>query len=161
MRIKYTVTTYKCPHCHNDLKNESDNPLPFMLLIALTAGIALSWFISIAVMKRILGIDYIYKLGSPYSECPNCGKVVKTNEATWWANFNFDDKKQWSFKNKFMVCYVLSGFVPICLLLQFLWKSNFQADHVWAIVFLVIAIICIFIISFIIYKWEKYNTVKR
>ena len=81
MKYKYIIEKSCCPNCGYVFKAKITDGNPFhVYIILLTAGIALLWYIGIAIMKNILGAGEIAKLGSPYAICPKCEKKIKTNE---------------------------------------------------------------------------------
>lgn len=167
MAIRYTVTTSSCPHCGKVLKRESDFSVLWLLLMVCTCFMALSWVIARAIINSIFKYEYV-KMGSPYIECPGCGRKVNTGEAIEWGSLNKDYKRNWAFRNMMRVCYTLGGAALFCIIIPLFgaWTSSHESDRTIALVLLFVAIFALAIIGYLYYKRkksfeEKYITVSE
>lgn len=168
MAIRYTVTTSSCPHCGKVLKRESDFSVLWLLLMVCTCFMALFWVIARAIINSIFKYEYV-KMGSPYIECPGCGRKVNTGEAVEWGSLNKDYKRNWAFRNMMRVCYTLGGAALFCIIIPLFaacWTSSHESDRTIALVLLFVAIFALAIIGYLYYKRkksfeEKYITVSE
>lgn len=167
MAIRYTVTTSSCPHCGKVLKRESDFSVLWLLLMVCTCFMALFWVIARAIINSIFKYEYV-KMGSPYIECPGCGRKVNTGEAIEWGSLNKDYKRNWAFRNMMRVCYTLGGAALFCIIIPLFgaWTSSHESDRTIALVLLFVAIFALAIIGYLYYKRkksfeEKYITVSE
>lgn len=157
--MRYTVTTSSCPHCGKVLKRKSSFSILGLFLMFSTLFTAMFWVIGIIVLNDIFKYESV-KLGSPFIICPRCGNKVITGEATEWGLLSKEDKRNWAFRNKMRLCYVLSGTVLFCLIIPLFgaWQSTHQSDRTVAIIMLMVAILSICIIGFILHLRKKsYN----
>lgn len=156
MAIRYTVTTSSCPHCGKVLKRESDFSVLWLLLMVCTCFMALFWVIARAIINSIFKYEYV-KMGSPYIECPGCGRKVNTGEAIEWGSLNKDYKRNWAFRNMMRICYTLGGTALFCIIIPLFgaWTSSHESDRTIALVLLFVAIFALAIIGYIYYKRKK------
>lgn len=156
MAIKYTYYDYKCPHCGKTYKTTFWD-LYKVLIVPLTAGFALSWFLAIAIIRAVFGSSDMPNVGDASRICKNCGKRFMSYEHDEWQTLDKSSKKKWSYRLYLRVLYAIGGCIPILLLLQFLWTSKYESDHTIALVLLIFAILFICIIVCGYYAWKKYE----
>ncbi len=84
-KMKYTITTYSCPHCHKIIKREN-TAFAFLLIIVIY------WVIADAIMQILYKDYYPVKVGESTESCPHCNNPISTGKIEY-NRLNEDDKK--------------------------------------------------------------------
>ena len=163
MRIYYTITEGKCPHCGSTMYKKSTDPGWLILLSVLLLGLPLLWVAARAITRTILKIDFIAPIGDPVEVCSKCGKEVITNNECYWCKLDKKDKKIWSQRVKVRIGYVLLFLAFIFLAFQFIgiswWNSKHSSDRIIIMVFLILLFVCL--IGYVIDVLMVSNTLKK
>ncbi len=159
-RITYTVSC--CPHCGQEISNDSWKTFPWIMACIGTMFTIFFWLIGIAIINKIFDYEKI-SIGNPYYKCPHCKKEIRSIDTFEWEDLKDSFKKKWTFRYLIRICYGLSGlilFLVVIPLITGLWSSKLEADIITAKVFLIIMIISLVLIIFIYYRWKKYDNSK-
>lgn len=166
MKIRYTVTTYKCPVCGKTLKTENDGWFTILGLLLFPLWIFIfPFFISYEVLnKAIFKVDIM-----PVSKdtetscipkikiCPNCKTEVKMGEAIKFSynELNEDAKKEYDNRWWFRAAYFLGGLLILSIGFSFFLISSHPTDKIIGTVFLCLAPVFLLAVVGIVFRWKK------
>lgn len=148
-KMKYTITTYSCPHCHKIIKREN-TAFAFLLIIVIY------WVIAHAIMKLLYKDYYIVKVGESTESCPHCNNPISTGKIEY-NRLNEDDKKNYDFRWYYRFSVFLGGFIIQFILFQFLRIDGTTFSNELANIFLIISTILLGIIIGIWIYWRSLN----
>ena len=149
-KMKYTITTYSCPHCHKIIKREN-TAFAFLLIIVIY------WVIADAIMQILYKDYYPVKVGESTESCPHCNNPISTGKIEY-NRLNEDDKKNYDFRWYYRFSVFLGGFIIQFILFQFLRIVGSESSKGLANIFLIISTI---LIGVIVGIWVYWRSLKK
>lgn len=172
MRIRYTVTTYKCPVCGKTLKTSNDGWFTILGLILFPLLIFIIPFvISYEILnKAIFKVDIApVSKDTPSSYrpktkiCPKCGTEVKMGEdfRISYNDLNEDAKREYDNRWWFRVAYFLGGLLILSIAFGFFLISPHPTDKTIGTVFLCLAPVFLLAVIGIVFRWKRISMPKK